>query len=140
MTYFKNSVFKGTQETRYIQVGEVYSPANFGVAFDNCTFQLEGLKEGLLPVVVFNKDLDTLLETTEGLADLVFCDPPLEVGVEDLTNDENGSSYELDDAIPDSLRVKIGPNLDKAALVFGSFGTIDDTNLKKFRALSVRLM
>jgi hypothetical protein len=137
-TYIKDSSFKGLQGNHFIRVGELYNRLNFAVAFDNCTFQLEGRKDGLLPVAVMNQDKDTFEETTESIKDLVFCDQPLEVGIVDLTAGEEDTYYDVDDVIPDRLRLKVGPNLDKAAAVFGAFGTADDVNLQKFEALSVR--
>jgi hypothetical protein len=85
-----------------------------------------------------NQHGDPYEEETESIEDLVFCDQPLEVGVVDLTPGLEEPYYDVDDVILDRQRLKVGPNLDKAAAVFGAFGTADDVNLQKFKALSVR--
>lgn len=141
LTYFKDCSFKGSPGTRYVQVAVEYRPIQFGVAFDNCSFQLEGLQDGLLPVAIFNsKNVDDgpTTETADGLDDLVFCDPPLEVGVEDLTQGDEDTYYDLDSVVPDSLRVTVGPNLDKAPALFGVLGTDEDPVLQRFKSLLVR--
>jgi hypothetical protein len=141
-TYFENCSFKGSAGTQatYISVGNVYNNLKVDVAFDNCTFQLEGLKEGQLPVRYFaNKgEEDSGTETTEGVIDHLFSSSPLEVGVEDVTQGDQDLYYDLDDVIPARLRVKVGPNLDKARAVFGVIGTDEDLLLRQYKALLVR--
>jgi hypothetical protein len=136
-TYFENCTFKGSAGTQatYVSVQFLYDNLIIGVAFDNCTFQMEGLREGQLPVRVFasHERDESGIETA---TDHLFSDPPLEVGV--ITQGTEEQYYELDDGIPARLRVKVGPNLDKAQAAFGVLGTDDDPLLRQYKASLVR--